>query len=468
MSTDSNTPHTALQRHLSSSQISMIALSGALGTGLFLGAGSTISYAGPSIIISYALAGFLALAVVWALAELVSAHPVPGGHGAIANKYLGKFGGYITRWNYTITLLTAVGAEVTASATYLQYWFPNLHLGVGTVLCSLFIIVLNLTSVRFYGSSEYWFSLIKVTAIVVFILLGLSLILFGFPGNQPAIGFANFTSHQGFAPYGITGIFLAICMAVFSFGGVESVSVTAAESENPQRDIPRAAKTMIWRLFIFYIAALAVIIALQPWTQTVANAGQAAASPFVKVLDTVNIPGTGHVMNAVLIIAALSAANGCLYAASRMVHSLSLDGMAPRFAARTSASGTPRYAVMLCALCFFVASAIAIWNPGNAFMSLYGCATVGVLVTWALIMLTHLRFRKIHQQSGLPTPPARMWGWPVVNIVVIISTLAIFIALRTLLPVTWSAGIPYLILLFASYAVLAKVKQLPNAELTTH
>ncbi|MDY5585528.1 MAG: amino acid permease, partial [Arcanobacterium sp.] len=181
-----NSENTALQRRLTSAQVSMIALSGALGTGLFLGAGSTISFAGPATVIAYALAGTLALAVVWALAELVSAHPIPGGHGAIAAAHLGKLGGYITRWNFAITLLTAVGAEVTATATYLQHWFPGLNLGVGTILCSTFIISLNLATVRLYGSSEYWFSMIKVTAILVFIALGAAIIFIGWPsGNDP-------------------------------------------------------------------------------------------------------------------------------------------------------------------------------------------------------------------------------------------------------------------------------------------
>lgn len=455
--------HTQLERRLTSAQISMIALSGALGTGLFLGAGSTIAHAGPATIISYALAGCLALSVVWALAEMVSAHPVPGGHGAIAATHLGKLGGYVTRWNFAITMLTAVGAEVTAAATYFQYWFPNLNLGLGTVLCSLFIVALNLATVRLYGSSEYWFSMIKVTAIIVFIILGLAVVFTGWPSQDEPLGFVNLTAGDGgFAPHGITGILLASCMAVFSFGGVENVSVSAAESENPERDIPRAASTMIWRLLIFYIFAIAVIVALQPWTTTVAESGQADSSPFVKVLDSAGFASAGHVMNAILIVAALSAANGCLYTGSRMIHSLALDGMAPRFAARTTEQGAPRGAVAIATLCFFIASALAIFSPNSAFMSLYGAATVGILVTWVMVMLTHLKFRKHWDEHGLPRPPARLLGAPVINIVVIVACAAIFIALRTMLPVVWTAGIPYLILLVVSYFIVNSVSKLPD------
>lgn len=464
------THRTHLERRLTSAQISMIALSGALGTGLFLGAGSTISFAGPATVIAYILAGSLALAVVWALAELVCVHPVPGGHGAIAAAHLGKLGGYVTRWNFAITMLTAVGAEVTATATYLQHWIPQLNLGLGTVLCSAFIITLNLATVRLYGSSEYWFSMIKVTAIMAFILLGLSVILFGWPADSAPIGLHNLTDVttenglHGFAPYGISGILLATCMAVFSFGGIENVSVSAAESEHPERDIPRAASTMIWRLLIFYVLAILVIVTLQPWTTTVANSGNADASPFVLVLDEVGIPGAGHIMNAILIVAALSAANGCLYSGSRMIHSLALDKMAPNFAARTSHTGSPRGAVLIATICFFIASALAIFSPSTAFMILYGCATVGILITWVMVMVTHLKFRKDWQKRGITPPRARLRGAPIVNWIVIIASFAIFIALYAfnLMPIAFYAGIPYIAVLIGSYFILNKLRNLPE------
>lgn len=225
---------------------------------------------------------------------------------------------------------------------------------------------------------------------------------------------------------------------------------------------------MIWRLLIFYVFAIIVIVALQPWTITVANSGNADASPFVLVLDEVGIPAAGHIMNAILIVAALSAANGCLYSGSRMIHSLALDKMAPAFAAHTSESGSPRGAVLIATLCFFVASALSIWSPDNAFMILYGCATVGILVTWVMVMLTHLKFRKDWKARGIEVPSARLWGAPVVNWIVIIACIAIFIALYVcdLMPIAFTAGIPYLIILIGSYFVLNKVRTLPEpAEL---
>ncbi|AWE43354.1 amino acid permease [Actinobaculum sp. 352] len=439
----------------------MIGLSGALGTGLFLGSGSTISLGGPATVLSYALAGSAALAVVWALAEIVSTHPVPGGHGAAAASYLGRFGGFVARWNFAITMLIAVGAEVAATATYLKFWFPGLPLAVGTVLCSLFIVGLNLATVHLYGASEYWFSMIKVTAIVVFILLGAVLLFTGLPG-RPAVGFHNLTAHGGFFATGFTGMLTAACMAVFSFGGIENVSVGAAESEHPERDVPRAARTMIWRLLLFYIFALFIVVTLQPWTVTAASSGEVTESPFVQVLDVVGIPAAADIMNAILIVAALSAANGCLYSSSRMIHSLALDRMAPRFASHTSLRGAPRGAVAIATLGMVIASILSLISPNAAFMYLYGCATVGVLLTWIIVMATHLAFRAKRKAAGLTPAAHRLRGAPLVNWLVIVASIAVFIVLPTTMPVVRYVGVPYLIALVLVYAILARTRTLPT------
>ncbi|WP_034231969.1 amino acid permease [Arcanobacterium sp. S3PF19] len=441
---------THLDRRLSSGQVAMIGLSGALGTGLFLGSGTTIELAGPATVISYVIAGSLALAIVWALAEMVSVHPVPGGHGAVAGQYLGTCGGYIARWNFGIQSFVAVGAEVVATATYLQHWFPHLSLGLGTVFCSLFVLGLNFATVRLYGSSEYWFSMIKVVAICAFILLGLSLIFTGWPGSNPPTGFANLSAHGGFMPNGIGGIFLAACMAVFSFGGIENASAGAAESEHPERDIPRAAHTMIWRLLIFYILAVGVIVTMQPWQETAAG-GTVETSPFVKALDRAGVGAAGNIMNFILIVAALSAANGCLYASSRMIHSLALDSMAPKIAARTSAHGSPRVAVCIAGIGMVFASLLAIFAADSAFRYLMGCVILAILVTWIIVLLTHLRFRKVRKMQGKPDAPARLWGAPAVNFLGILACICVFAVLWRQIPAAWIAGIPYLILLFCSY-----------------
>lgn len=445
---------THLDRRLTSGQVSMIGLSGALGTGLFLGSGSTIALAGPATVVSYVIAGTLALAIVWALAEMVSVHPIPGGHGAIAGMYLGSMGGYVARWNFAIQSFCAVGAEVVATATYLQHWFPNLSLGLGTVLCSAFVIGLNLATVRLYGTSEYWFSMIKVVAIVVFIALGLSLIFFGWPSSNPPTGLNNLTAHGGFAPKGLVGILLAASMAVFSFGGIENTSAGAAESEHPERDIPRAASAMIWRLLIFYVLAVGVIVAMQPWTKTADSDGTIESSPFVRALDNAGIGAAGHIMNAILVVAALSAANGCLYASSRMFHSLALDGMAPAFAGKTSKHGAPRGAVVMAACGMVIPSVLAIVAADSVFRYLMGSVILAVLITWVIVLATHIRFRKA--RAGAGASPARLWGAPYTNYLGIFACLAVFVSLHWLMPQVWVAGVPYLILLCGSYFLVRK------------
>ncbi|MDU5162252.1 MAG: amino acid permease, partial [Winkia neuii] len=265
---------------------------------------------------------------------------------------------------------------------------------------------------------------------------------------------------------GLGGILIAACMAVFSFGGIENVSVGAAESEHPERDIPRAAGAMIWRLLIFYVLAVTVVVALQNWQDTAAHTGSVSESPFVKVLDASGVPAAGHIINAILIVAALSAANGCLYSCSRMIHSLALDKMAPNFARFTSRHGAPRGAVLIATVGMVIASVLAIVAPNSAFLYLYGCATVSILVTWVMVMLTHLRFRRdtTHKEK----PPACLVGYPVVNYLIIAISVAIFILLYWELPVVWYAGIPYLIILVASYYLLARSRKLPDpAPLTT-
>ncbi|MDO5671788.1 MAG: amino acid permease [Actinomycetaceae bacterium] len=453
-----------LKRRLTSPQVAMIALSGALGTGLFLGSSKTIALAGPATVVSFILSGLCALAVVWALAEVVTVHPVPGGHGAVAASYLGPLAGYIARWNFAVTMMLAVGAEVVASATYLRYWFPDLPLWLGTALCSSVIVVLNLASVHLYGTSEYWFSMIKVTAIIVFIVLGFYLIFFGTDATEP-VGWGNLTQHDGFAPYGIMGVLSAAVIAVFSFGGIENVSVAAAESQNPRRDVPRAAHTMIWRLLIFYVFAITVVVTLQPWTQTASSDGSIDKSPFVSVLEILGVSAAANIMNAILLIAALSAANGCLYTASRMIHSLAGDNLAPRIAERTNAKGAPRTAVLFATVGMFAAAAVALFAPGEAFGWFMGVATIGILVTWVMSMLTVMAFRKRREELGLPHSPARLWLVPVIPWLIIAVSIAVYLALFKLSFPAFVMGMIYVPTLLISFQILkrmGKVKEPVN------
>ncbi|GAB3622996.1 amino acid permease [Mariniluteicoccus endophyticus] len=446
--------HDGLQRGLTSAQISMIGLSGALGTGLFLGSGSMISVTGPGIIVSYALCGLLALVIVFALAEMTVKHPVAGGFGASAHAYLGPLGGWIARWNVAVTMCIAVGAEVVASASYLTFWWPEVNLGLATVMFSLLLVVINILAVKIYGASEYWFSIIKVTMVVVFILLGLVLIVVGLP-SRPATGFGNLTEHGGFAPNGWGAILVGAVMAIFSFGGAENVSLTAAESSQPERDIPRAARAMIFRLVLFYVGAIAIVVTLEPWTVSAQGDGTVASSPFVRVLAAAGIPAAAGIMNFILITAAMSSGNGCLYASSRMLHSLGQQGMAPAAVGRTTRTGAPRNAVLLATIGMAVASVLAIVRPDDAFQMLFGVLVFGLWLTWLMIMCTYVAFKVRRARLALPRASMTLAAPRLTAGIAIVALVAVGVSLVFIesLRVAWLAGLPYLVILLLAYAI---------------
>lgn len=444
-----------LERRLTSGQIGMIGLSGALGTGLFLGSGSMIATAGPAIIASYAITGILCLVVVFSMAEITTHHPVHGGFGASATAYGSPFLGYIARWNVAIVMTLAVGVEVVAAAKYLKFWWPSIPLGLGVALFSLAILTINLAAVNLYGATEYWFSLIKVVVVVAFILLGIILIFVGLPGHA-ATGLGNLTEHGGFAPKGLAGILVTAVAAIFSFGGAENVSIAAAESVTPERDIPRAARSMVLRLLIFYIGAIFIVVTVQPWLVSAASGGDVTSSPFVSVLAATGIPGIADFMNAILIVAALSAGNGCLYASTRMVHSLGVDGMAPRLFAVTARNGAPRRAVLASCLGMAIACALALTLPAKVFGYFFGILTFGLLMTWAYILITHLCFRRVRGKLGLRPSPVRLWGGTFASGAGLLSlmTVLVYFLFDPNYRIAWTVGVPVMSVVALGYLVV--------------
>jgi len=254
-----------LARRLSSRQLTMIGIGGAIGTGLFLGSTLAISHAGPGAIIAYIACGLVALVIAWALTEMVVVHPDAGAFGSIAHSYIGPWAGFVIRWAYFFGQVIAIGGEVIAAGIYLKYWWPGLPLWVPVVGFSLVVLGVNAAAVSSFGTLEYWLSMVKVTAIGVFVVLGMIMIFFGLPGH-PTQGLSELTAHGGFLPNGFGGLAMAMVFALFSYIGTEVVSVTAAESKNPTKDIPKAARQMILRLALFYVLAVVVIVSVVPWT----------------------------------------------------------------------------------------------------------------------------------------------------------------------------------------------------------
>lgn len=289
-----------LRRDLSGRQVGMIALGGAIGTGLFLGSGLAINHAGPAVLIAYVAAAFVALALAYALAEMVVVRPEAGGFGPISQRYLGGLASFVQRWLYWSAQVVNLGSEVVAAGIYVKFWYPGLPLWLPVVVFAAVMLAVNAAAVRFFGEFEYWFAMVKVVTIVVFVLLGLTYLVVGLPGH-PAIGF-SVLARDGLVPRGVGAVWTSLTAVTFSYLGTEIVAMTAAESRDPRRDVPRAARNMALRLALFYVLAVFVLVSILPWHSV--SGGGIAQSPFVRLFSLAGIPAAAGIMNAVVLTAA--------------------------------------------------------------------------------------------------------------------------------------------------------------------
>lgn len=378
-----------LDRGLSSGQLSMIAIGGAIGTGLFLGSSFAIGFAGPSVLVSYAIGAAIALLLMRCLAEMTLAHPTSGSFGAWAEFYIGPLAGFLVRYAYWAAIVLAVGTEVTAIAVYMKYWFPNAPGWVWIGGFSAVLIGVNAANVRVFGRVEYAFSTLKIAAILAFIGLG-AWVVFG------GIGFGNYTSHGGFFPRGIGGTWVAVIVAIFSYLSIEMIAVAAGEVRDPQRAIRSAFRATVFRLIFFYLFTLALMLAIVPW-----DVAGTEGSPFVRVMAATHVPGAAGAINLVILIAALSAMNSQLYITTRMMFSLSRAGYAARRFGVLSARGTPVAALMLSTAGIALAAAV------KSFIVMVAISMFGAMFAWLMIFVTHIFFRKNH---GLSFPLASLAG----------------------------------------------------------
>lgn len=375
-----------LRRQLTSRQISMLSLGGAIGTGLFLGSAISVRLAGPGVILSYAAGSLIALALMWALAEMTVVHPVAGSFGVFAEIYIHPWAGFTMRYSYWLAQVVAIGSEVVAAAIYCQFWFPGVPAWIWIMLFSIAMVYINARSVGNFGTFEYWFALIKVTTIIVFLLLGAAL-LTGI-GFKP-LGFGNYTARGGFLPHGWLGVGLGVAMAIFSFMGIEVVAVASGEASHPEIAVPRALRWTLARLAIFYIGGMAVLVGVMAWTE----AGL-AQSPFVRVFQTVGIPAAAAVMNFVVLTAALSSVNCNLYLTARMLFSLARGGYAPQALGRLNRQGAPLTALLVSSIGMLAALFLNLRFQGTAYVYMLGAAFFGGLFVWIMIFVTHLAFRR--------------------------------------------------------------------------
>jgi AAT family amino acid transporter len=436
-----------LKRSLGTAQIVMIGLGGSIGTGLFMGSGLAVGYAGPAVIVSYALAGFVALVMVFSLSEMAVVHPTAGSLGTYAEIYLNPWAGFVVRYTYWIAQVIAVGGEAVAAGLYMQYWFPSVPVWVWALGLCVVLLYLNSRSVGNFGTLESWLALIKVVAVVLFIILGLAAIT-GF--GRPAVGLHNLTALPGgFLPKGISGLWMAVTVGIFSFYGIEVIAVTAGETKNPAVAIPAALRTMLLRLFLFYVLAITVIVTIIPWTDT--GVKVVARSPFVTVFQHSGIRHAAGIMNFVVISAALSSMNTDIYLCSRMLFSLSRGGYAPRPLGDLSGRGSPVAAILVSGAFVLIAAAVSMFTP-NAYADLFGVALFAAILVWMFVFASHLSFRRRYTGAALPmrTP---FFPWLQYAGLAMLAAILVTMGLDPTFDVSWLYGVPWVALISLAYFV---------------
>ena len=384
----------ALSRSLKNRHIQMIALGGAIGTGLFYGSAASIRLVGPGIILSYLIGGLAIYLIMRMLGEMSTEEPVAGAFSYFAYRYWGGFAGFLSGWNYWLLYVLVSMAELSVVGIYVSYWLPDFPSWASALIVLVAVTALNLLNVRSYGESEFWLALIKIAAIIGMILLGLVLITGGI--DQKAAGLSNLWIHGGFLPNGVHGLLLSLVVVMFSFGGTELIGITAGEADDPQRSIPRAINQVIWRILIFYVGALAVLVILYPWNE-IGTQG----SPFVLIFSRLGIPAAPDILNLVVLTAAISVYNSGMYSNGRMLYSLAGQGNAPRIFMRLSGRHVPWVGILFSSVCTLAIVVINFLVPEGAFMQVMAVATAAAALTWLMIVLVHLKFRRAHAGKEL-------------------------------------------------------------------
>ena len=438
-----------LHRKLTGAQMGMIAIGGAIGTGLFLGSKFAIGFAGPSVLLSYAVGGLIALLLMGCLAEMTVAHSTSGSFGAYAEHYIGPLAGFLTRYAYWSCIVLAMGTEVTAIADYMKFWFSTVPPLIWMALFSAALIAVNAISVKAFGSIEYVFSSIKVFAVIGFILAGAYLLGFG---ANPDWGLANFIKDGGVFPNGLSGTWTAVIISIFSYLSIEMIAVAAGEAENPAQAVKSAFKATVIRLLLFYLGSLAIILAIVPWR----HIGE-GGSPFVTVMDVLGIPYAAGILNAVVVVAALSAMNSQLYASTRMMFSLSRAGDAPALLGHLNKRGVPVWSMALSSFGIGLATLIYFEWPDQAFTLMISISIFGAMFTWSMIFLTHLFFRRRRAPGTLAF---RLWGQPwttMLGLGLMVAAMATT-WFTEVFHLTLVTGIPFILCLIAFYR-LRPIKQ---------
>ncbi|CAM4166768.1 amino acid permease [Listeria ivanovii] len=399
-----------LQRGLKNRHIQLIAIGGAIGTGLFLGAGKSIHLAGPSIMLVYLIIGAILFFVMRALGELLIHNPTTGSFTEFAEQYIGPWAGFITGWTYWFCWIVTGIAEITAVGMYVKFWVPDLPQWIPALACVLILLLFNLATVKAFGEIEFWFAIIKVVVIIALIVIGFVLVFMGYKHGTSTASFSNLVDYGGFFPNGIAGFLLAFQMATFSFVGIELVGVTAGEADDPDRTLPKAINNIPIRILIFYIGALLVLMSIYPWSNIDPN-----TSPFVSVFTMIGIPAAAGIINFVVLTAAMSSCNSGIFSTSRMLYTLSAEGKAPKKMHHLSSNGVQATALITSTACLLIGVFLNYFLPEQVFILVTSIATICFIWVWGVILVAHLRFRQKHPEIAakskfkMPLSPFMNW-----------------------------------------------------------
>lgn len=385
-----------LQRGLEERHITLMSLGAAIGVGLFLGSATAIKLAGPGIILGYAFAGMIMFFIMRALGEMAIQKPVAGSFSQYARDYLGALPGFLTGWNYWFLWVVTCMAEITAAGIYMEYWFPSVPRWIWALAALVIMASVNFLNVKAYGELEFWFALIKIVTIIFMIVSGLGMIVLGIGNGGIATGISNLWENGGILPNGITGVLMSLQMVMFAFLGIEMIGITAGEVKNPEKTLSRAIDTVFWRILIFYVGALFVIMSIYPWTEIGAQ-----GSPFVLTFDKLGIPAAAGIINFVVLTAALSSCNGGIFSTARMLFNLAENDEAPKGLGKLNKNGVPSAAVLVTAGALLVGVVLNYLVPAKVFTWVTAISTFGAIWTWSMILLSQIKYRKSLSQTQL-------------------------------------------------------------------
>ncbi|ATP39852.1 amino acid permease [Solibacillus sp. R5-41] len=410
-----------LQRTMTSRHITMMALGGAIGAGLFKGSSAAIDMAGPAVLIAYLIGGIILLFVMQGLAEMAVRNSEARTFRDLVQSILGKYPAYFLDWIYWKMWVLNIAAESVVAAIFIQYWLPEYPIWILALSVSVLVTAVNLLSVKVFAETEFWLALIKISVIVVFIIAGLVLLLVSF-GNHTAVGFTNLTDHGGFLPNGPTGLIAAMLVVIYSYGGTEIIGITLAETKNPEKAVPKAVRSTLVRIITFYLLPFFIIVSLIPWNEV----NGVPESPFVMVFKMIGIPGADHIMNAVVILAIVSSMNSGLYGSSRVLYTQAMDGRIPKIFGYLSKRKVPVYAILMCTIAMYTGVIISLFAGEKTFEFLMGSLGYTVLFIWLIIAIAHVKSRKIQPEK---TSAYAVKWFPYTTWVAIIALSAILIGI---------------------------------------